>query len=89
MASPRYTRTITQVAHVILDLYAPIIGQSDAIDELFLKLRKQIKLEVTFQRQVSKVVNALDGLINISSSRTIKRSLNEIESNEVHEDTDL
>lgn len=68
VSHPRYSKLVSQVTQVILDIYAPIIGQSDAIDELFLKLHQQVKLEVTFQRQVHKVMNALDGVINMSSS---------------------
>lgn len=30
------------VAHKVLDLYASVLGQSDSIDELFLKLHRQV-----------------------------------------------
>ena len=69
VSAPRYSRLVTQVTEVILDIYAPIIGQSDAIDELFLKLQQQVKLEVSFMRQAGKVVSALDGIINVSTTR--------------------
>ena len=47
----------------MIDLYADVLGKSDAIDELFLKLQKQVKAEVAFQRQAMKVVGSLDGII--------------------------
>jgi U3 small nucleolar RNA-associated protein 15 len=72
VSHPRYSKLVSQVTQVILDIYAPIIGQSDAIDELFVKLHQQVKLEVTFQRQANKVMNALDGVINMSSSNSLK-----------------
>jgi U3 small nucleolar RNA-associated protein 15 len=68
VSSPRYSRLVSQVCEVVLDIYSPIIGQSDAVDELFLKLQQQVKLEVGFLKQVGKVVSALDGIINVSTT---------------------
>jgi hypothetical protein len=42
VAHPRYARLIVAVAHKMLDLYASVLGHSDAIDELFLKLHRQV-----------------------------------------------
>ena len=35
-------RLIVMMAHNVLDLYGGVLGHSDAIDELFLKLHKQV-----------------------------------------------
>jgi len=40
---------------------------SDSIDELFLKMRKQVNLESKFQREVLTVCGALDCIVNASS----------------------
>ena len=63
----RYTRLVVQVAHRILDLYGCVLGQSDAIDELFHKLRQQVKAEMGFHRQAMRVMGALDEIISTST----------------------
>ena len=67
VSNPRYAVLVIQVVHNILDLYANELGHSDSIDELFLKMRKQVKLEVLFQREVLNICGALDCVINTSS----------------------
>ena len=42
VSHPRYARLIVVVTHKILDLYASVLGHSDSIDELFLKLHRQV-----------------------------------------------
>jgi U3 small nucleolar RNA-associated protein 15 len=64
VSHPRYARLIVLVAHNVLDLYGGVLGHSDAIEELFLKLHKQVKSEVGFQRQVMKVMGSLDAIVN-------------------------
>ena len=64
MSHPSYARLIVLVAHKVLDLYGGVLGHSDAIDELFLKLHKQVKAEVGFQRQVMQVMGSLDAIVN-------------------------
>ena len=54
------------VIHNVLDLYGNILGHSDSIDELFVKLRRQIKKEVEFQQQAISIVGALDVVISAS-----------------------
>ena len=66
ISNPRYAMLIVQVMERILDLYSTVLGQSDAIDELFLKLRKQVKLEYSFHKEIIKVLGSLDGVINSS-----------------------
>ena len=43
VSHPRYARLIVVVTHKILDLYASVLGHSDSIDELFLKLHRQVR----------------------------------------------
>ena len=44
VSHPRYARLIVAVAHKVLDLYACVLGHSDSIDELFLKLHRQVRV---------------------------------------------
>lgn len=63
----RYNGLVIQVAHRIIDMYSCVIGQSDRIDELFMKLHKQVNTEVSFQRDVKRVVGAVDYIINVGT----------------------
>lgn len=67
ISHPRYTRLIVQVSHRIVDLYCGVLGHSDAIDELFHKLRQQVKAEVGFHREIMRVVGSLDEIISASA----------------------
>lgn len=63
---PKYSKLVIQVVHKILDLYAGVLGRSDVIDELFSKLQRQVKAEVSFQQDIMRVVGSLDGIISAS-----------------------
>uniref|UniRef100_A0A7S3HET6 U3 small nucleolar RNA-associated protein 15 C-terminal domain-containing protein n=1 Tax=Spumella elongata TaxID=89044 RepID=A0A7S3HET6_9STRA len=64
---PKYSRLVIQVVQKMLDLYASVLGHSDAIDELFTKLHKQVRAEVGFQRQILRVMGSLDGIISTAT----------------------
>ncbi len=81
VSHPRYAKLILQVVHRMMDLYAGVLGKSDAIDELFLKLQRQVKAEVAFQRLAMKVVGSLDGII---AANVIKDSSDSNNSDGVH-----
>jgi U3 small nucleolar RNA-associated protein 15 len=67
ISHPRYTRLVVQVSHRIVDLYCGVLGHSDAIDELFHKLRQQVKAEVSFHREIMRVVGSVDEIISASA----------------------
>lgn len=67
VVDPKYSPTIVQVIHHVLDLYAGVLGRSEIIDELFCRLQRQIKGEVTFQRQVMRIMGSLDGIISVAT----------------------
>jgi U3 small nucleolar RNA-associated protein 15 len=71
---PKYTRLLIQVVHRVLDIYGQVLNTSDAMDELFHKLNQQVKLELSFHRQIMRVMGSLDGIINTGSIRN-KRNL--------------
>ena len=64
VSHPRYSRLIILVADRLIDLYGGVLGHSDAIDELFLKLQRQVRMEVSFQRNIMQVMGSLDNIIN-------------------------
>jgi U3 small nucleolar RNA-associated protein 15 len=76
VSNPRYAQLVIQVVHCILDLYATELGHSDSVDELFLKMRKQVKMETQFQREVLQVCGALDCIVSASCmmSSNVKQS---------------
>jgi U3 small nucleolar RNA-associated protein 15 len=75
---PKYSKLVIQVVQKVLDLYASTLGHSDAIDELFLKLHKQVRAEVGFQRQILRVMGSLDGIISTATmpKQPIEEKLN-------------
>jgi len=68
VSHPRYSRIIVQVAHRVLDLYQSSSSGSDAIDELFFKMHKQVKMELHFHKQIMRVKGSLDAVVNASAS---------------------
>ncbi|KAJ3068827.1 snoRNA-binding rRNA-processing protein [Podochytrium sp. JEL0797] len=63
VANPKLTNTLVHVAEVIMDMYAPVIGQSVLIDELFLKLRVHVDKEMTLQEDLIKTLGLLESLM--------------------------
>ncbi|KAJ3108698.1 snoRNA-binding rRNA-processing protein [Physocladia obscura] len=63
IANPRFTATLVFVAETILDMYAPVIGQSVLIDELFLKLRTNIERELSLQQTLKKTMGLLESVM--------------------------
>lgn len=64
--NPRYSKLLIQVTHVLLDIYSQILGYSESIDELFIKLKKHVYTEIVLQKQLIKCISMLDGIINAS-----------------------
>ncbi|KAJ3231256.1 snoRNA-binding rRNA-processing protein [Chytriomyces hyalinus] len=60
---PRYTDLLVHVAEVILDMYAPVIGQSVLIDELFLKLRTKVQVELSMQQELTRTMGLLESIM--------------------------
>lgn len=66
---PNYMQTLISVSNVVLDIYAPMIGKSPQIDQIFLKLQKKIKKETEYQTKLFGLVGVLDLLIANSTSQ--------------------
>ena len=55
----------------MLDVYSGVLGQSDAIDELILKLHSNVKAEVGFQKQIKHVIGAIDLVVSAASMQQV------------------
>ena len=63
ITSPPFTPTLIGVANLLLDMYAPVLGQSAAIDELFVKLRNTLEAEMRLQAELAQLLGAMDVLL--------------------------
>ena len=50
------------------DIYGPVIGQSEKVDQLFTKLRNKIEVEINFQQKGFELLGTLDTLFAASMS---------------------
>lgn len=60
---PRFSMLLIGVAHQLMDIYASVSGQSETVDELFNKLREQVKQECRAQKSLLRLVGQLDGFL--------------------------
>ncbi|KAH8118572.1 WD40 repeat-like protein [Phellopilus nigrolimitatus] len=60
ITDPRFGDLASSVSGIVIDMYAPVLGQSPLIDALFVRLRKKVEEELRFQRELFKVKGALD-----------------------------
>ncbi|KAF9412595.1 snoRNA-binding rRNA-processing protein [Podila epigama] len=69
--NPRYTTILTDVTLVMIEMYTPVLGQSPLIDELFLRLRTKVKMELEFQKQLLSVIGSMEMLFAKSKSTSV------------------
>ena len=60
ITQPKYSSMLIDVAHILFDLYAAVIGQSVVFDELFIKLRNKLNDELRVQKKLMSMLGALD-----------------------------
>ncbi|VDB85387.1 unnamed protein product [Peniophora sp. CBMAI 1063] len=71
VTDPRFGDMVCDVAVVVLDMYAPVLGQSPLIDTLFVRLRKKVDAELTFQKELAAVRGALDMVFAASALTSV------------------
>ncbi len=57
---PDFSSSLGEACHLVLDMYAPMVGQSPVLDELLGRLARQIKQEVGLQTELLEVLGAMD-----------------------------
>ena len=63
---PRFASLLIGVSHKLIDIYRDVAGQSETIDELFVKLRKQVSGEINAQKTLMRLIGQLDGIMAAS-----------------------
>ncbi|KNC78347.1 hypothetical protein SARC_09220 [Sphaeroforma arctica JP610] len=58
--NPRYSSLLIEVTNMVLDVYARVLGKSQAIDELVLKLRNKVHQELEFQKRLMELSGAFE-----------------------------
>ena len=64
IARPRFSALLVGVANKLLDIYGDVTGESEVIDELFVKLKNQVSQECQAQKVLLHIVGQLDSLSN-------------------------
>ncbi|KAL5258686.1 hypothetical protein ACHWQZ_G009224 [Mnemiopsis leidyi] len=59
VTNPRHCSVLCDLAHILADLYSPVLGMSPAIDKLFEKLNKRLKFELKVQERYMKLQGAM------------------------------
>ncbi|KAI8870767.1 WD40 repeat-like protein [Ramicandelaber brevisporus] len=70
----QYTSILLDVAHVILDMYGGVVGESPLIDDLLQRLRIKVSKELTLQKSMLQMQGALEMVFANALSST--KSLN-------------
>lgn len=63
VTNPRYISLLIDVATAMLDMYAPGMGQSVEIDELFVRLRLKLQEEVRVQKLCFELLGTIETLV--------------------------
>ncbi|ELR15292.1 U3 small nucleolar RNA-associated protein 15 family protein [Acanthamoeba castellanii str. Neff] len=64
ITKPQYSPLLIKIAHIILNIYSDVAGQSAMISDLLRKLLLKVRKEINFQEQSLRLLGTLDMLIN-------------------------
>lgn len=64
LTHPRFALVLVDVADVVIRLYSSQLGQSIMVDELFVKLQKQLKSELRLQKDLIKMSGTMDLILS-------------------------
>jgi len=62
--NPRFAPLLVDVGSAVFETYKAVLGQSEAIDELFTKLGRQVKLEIGFQQDLLGLLGTMDAVMS-------------------------
>ena len=68
ISKPHFTAQIIGLSNKLIDIYQSVAGESEVVDELFRKLKVQIKNECRTQQSLMRVVGQLDAVIASSDT---------------------
>jgi U3 small nucleolar RNA-associated protein 15 len=63
LTRPRFTSVLIGVSHILMDVYMPVSGQSEMVDELFGKLQNQVLNECRTQKSLLGLLGQIDGAV--------------------------
>lgn len=63
ITNSQYSSQLIDIANIVIDIYAPILGQSIVIDELFSRLNKKLTNEIALQTEYTKFQGELETII--------------------------
>jgi U3 small nucleolar RNA-associated protein 15 len=66
VAHPRYSMTLLHTSNVLVDIYAPMLGQSSQVDYLFCQLAAKLKKEITLQENMMSLLGSVDFVVHSS-----------------------
>lgn len=69
ITNPHYSAVLVETASSLLDIYGSKLGQSTAVDELFLKLRTKMDREQSFQKNLLRLIGTMDSVVASSAIR--------------------
>ena len=58
--NPRYNAHLFMVFHIVLDLYASVLGRAPLVDDLVMRIHLKIENEVKLQRQMFELAGTLE-----------------------------
>lgn len=70
ISNPNYTATLADISNILLDLYANDIGKYAAIDDLFVRLKQTIDMEIQYQTNLLLIIGSLETIFVAQNSIT-------------------
>lgn len=69
IANPRYASALIDIGNILIDMFAPGMGQSPVVDELFVKLQRKLRAELALQQNLFQLLVRLSF---VSTKITVK-----------------
>jgi len=69
LSNSLFTPYLIKICHLVLDIYACIIGRSTAVDNMLQRITETIKRELAIQSKLLPVMGTLEFIINSSIAR--------------------
>lgn len=68
ITNSRYTEILMATLDEIINLYSDVIHSSPMIHQLFQKIRRKIRIELNFQKELEMIMGSMDMLMGFSES---------------------